>query len=299
MPTSELVILLNEGAGRGEAGRAEAALRTQVAASGLRARVVAVSGAPIERCAVEVVRDTRAATPVAAGGDGTVRAVATAVAGTGRPFGIVPLGTRNHFARDLGLPLDLEGAVAVLRRGAGRPVDAGDVNGLLFLNNASLGLYPRCVRERRLGQTRARWTAMIASAWRVARRRDRLHLRVRTSDGAERSIRASIVLVGNNRCTLGGLDLGTRPSLSEGALSVVLAAPEGVAAKLGLVRKALLGRLEPGVDYRELRTPRLVLESERTRLPVALDGEGFTLESPLTFRSRAGVLRVLAHEAAR
>jgi diacylglycerol kinase family enzyme len=85
---------------------------------------------------------------VAGGGDGTLNAVAAATIDSGKTLGVLPLGTLNHFAKDLGIPLDLEGAVGAIVAGHAVRVDVGEVNGHLFLNNASLGLYPRIVRER-------------------------------------------------------------------------------------------------------------------------------------------------------
>src|SRR5205085_4914339 len=93
-------------------------------------------------------------TIVAAGGDGTINAVAAEVADSGRTLGVLPLGTLNHFAKDLGIPLDLERAVQVITRGRVAPVDVAEVNGRVFVNNSSLGIYPHIVSMRRHQQER-------------------------------------------------------------------------------------------------------------------------------------------------
>jgi diacylglycerol kinase family enzyme len=85
---------------------------------------------------------------VAAGGDGTVNAVASAVAGTERCMGVLPVGTLNHFAHDLGLPLKLEAAVAAITGGRTRGIDVAEVNGAVFVNNSSIGAYPTMVLDR-------------------------------------------------------------------------------------------------------------------------------------------------------
>ena len=85
---------------------------------------------------------------MAAGGDGTINSVASAVVGSEKSLGVLPFGTMNHFAKDLHIPLDLEGAVNTIVAGHKTKVDVGEVNGRIFLNNSSLGLYPSIVRER-------------------------------------------------------------------------------------------------------------------------------------------------------
>jgi diacylglycerol kinase family enzyme len=137
---------------------------------------------------------------VAAGGDGTVSTVAGALAGTDTAFGVLPLGTLNHFARDVGVPSDFEQAVRVIAAGRVRVVDVGEVNGHAFVNNSSIGLYPQMVRRRdaqpqRLG--RGNWSAMLFAAIAVFRRFPLLSVRIRGDDVAV-AMRAPFVFVGNN-----------------------------------------------------------------------------------------------------
>src|SRR5476649_731552 len=106
---------------------------------------------------------------VAGGGDGTINAVASVLAGSSVALGVLPLGTLNHFAKDLNIPLDLDQAIATIARGTTAQVDVGDVNGRIFVNNSSLGLYPHIVRardqqQRRLG--RGKWTRLAGHSWR-------------------------------------------------------------------------------------------------------------------------------------
>src|SRR6185503_2272868 len=105
-----------------------------------------------ERVAREAAADASLAAVVAGGGDGTLNTIAAALAGTGKPFGVLPLGTHNHFAKDMAVPLDLAAAVAALARGVARgrfrDVDVGEVNGRLFLNFSGIGLHPLVVKHR-------------------------------------------------------------------------------------------------------------------------------------------------------
>ncbi len=105
---------------------------------------------------------------VAAGGDGTVSSVAAAVAAAGKTLGVIPAGTLNHFARDAGIPTELDDAVALIKDAHTRGVDIGLVNGRVFLNNVSLGNYPRMVHERERLESGRRPRA-IATALAVAR----------------------------------------------------------------------------------------------------------------------------------
>lgn len=108
---------------------------------------LAQSGAEMIATAEQALRDG-APIVVAGGGDGTINAVASVVVGSGTPFGVLPLGTLNHFAKDLNIPLELDAAIANVAQGVPHQVDVGEVNGRIFLNNSSLGLYPDIVRDR-------------------------------------------------------------------------------------------------------------------------------------------------------
>ena len=161
---------------------------------------------------------------IAAGGDGTVNAVAHAVAGTARRMGVLPIGTLNHFAKDLGLPEDLQAAIAVAAGERTRQVDAAEVNGRVFVNNSSLGAYPLMVldRERMKKTGWNKWMSLtIASAkafavmWRM-----RVEAEV---DGVVLTCRTPFVFIGNNEYCVNGLQVGARERLDQGQLAVYLA----------------------------------------------------------------------------
>src|SRR5205085_5858695 len=140
--------------------------------AGLDARIhVARSGAELLRLARHAARGG-AQVVVAGGGDGTVSAVAAAVAGTDKTLGVLPLGTLNHFAKDLHIPLDLAAAVRNLVEGHAVSVDVGEVNGQIFINNSSLGIYPQIVREREKKQRQgmSKWPAFLLALFTVLRR---------------------------------------------------------------------------------------------------------------------------------
>jgi len=133
-----------------------------------------------------------AKTIVAGGGDGTISAVAPAIAGGGNRLGVLPLGTLNHFAKDLSIPLDLKEAAKVILAGRTKPVDAAEVNGRVFINNSSLGLYPEVVRGRELHERlgHGKWSSLLRSAIRVFRRYPVFVVRI-DADGEKIVTRAS------------------------------------------------------------------------------------------------------------
>jgi diacylglycerol kinase family enzyme len=233
---------------------------------------------------------------VIGGGDGTLNAGVGPLLGCGKPLGILPLGTRNHFARDLGIPQDLDGAVATVAAGHVREVDVGATNGGHFLNNCSIGLYPAAVRGReelRRRHGHGRWLAMLYACVAVFRRYPLLTVTLRVEDGAAR-LATPFVFVGNNAYEFHLFALGRRRRVDAGVLAAYLARDPG---RLGLLRmafRALLGRLEQDRDFRALHATELHIETGRRGLTVALDGELTSASPPLVCRVLPRALRVLA-----
>ncbi|MEO7741725.1 MAG: diacylglycerol kinase family protein [Usitatibacter sp.] len=232
---------------------------------------------------------------VVAGGDGTVSAVASMLRGTSTALGILPAGTLNHFARDLGIPGELERAVEVLATGTPVAVDVGEVNGRPFINNASLGLYPDIVRDRtrqqrRLG--RGKYWAMLWATFGVLGRSPflRLHLEL---DGRALHCVSPFVFIGNNEYVMEGFSIGTRSSVRDGRLSVYTTQRNGRFGLLRLAIRALFGRLEQADDFSSAQARQVRIESARRQLLVATDGEVTAMDTPLEFSVRPASLRVM------
>ncbi len=147
MQPRKIAIVLNTATGAGKKPDVDRRLVEIFDALGIRALVHAVPGREIAELVAESLRDG-CTTIVAAGGDGTVNGVASALVGTETPLGVLPLGTLNHFAKDLRIPLDLEEAARTVAAGVIRKIDVGEVNGKYFVNNSSIGMYPSVVRGR-------------------------------------------------------------------------------------------------------------------------------------------------------
>jgi diacylglycerol kinase family enzyme len=238
----------------------------------------------------------RPAILVAAGGDGTVSSLADVVRGTDTALGIVPLGTLNHFAKDLGIPLDPAEAARTIAHGRRIKVDVGEVNGSCFLNNASLGLYPGIVRERERQQRRLRRNKRAAMVWATLAVLDRLpflDLQLELEDRVH-DCRVPFVFVGNNDYQLEGFDIGTRARLDAGLLNVYTTRRCTAGGLLTLALRALCGGLRQADDFVELSARSLRVQSPRRRLLVATDGEVRAMETPLEFRIRPRSLTVVA-----
>ena len=206
-----------------------------------------------------------------AGGDGSIAAVAAVAIERDVPFVCVPFGTRNHFARDLGLDRDDPIAALAAFDGRERRVDVGRANGRVFVNNVSLGMYARLVHRREEHRRRrdalARLRAILLTL-KDRRRRQRF-----TIDG--RRVRARLVLVGNNDYSLDLLSLGERERLDEGKLHLYV--PHGFRR----------------ITWDEKACTELEIGSPLPRVRAAVDGEPVELETPITFRIEPQALRVL------
>ena len=242
-------------------------------------------------------RAARSRHPVvaAAGGDGTVNAVAAAVLETGKTLGVLPLGTLNHFSKDVGVPADLEAALRVLAGGNVLEVDVARVNGRVFLNNSSLGAYPTIVRYREQLQRRhgiGKWPAFVWACLSLLRHSLTLSLRL-TTDGAMERIRTPLLFVGNNEYQLSGAALGTRTSLTTGQLGVCVIRARRRLWMVWLLLRAVFGRLAEADDFVSIQTKRLVVETRHPLLQVATDGEVIRLTTPLQYEILPRALRVL------
>jgi diacylglycerol kinase family enzyme len=257
-------------------------------------RVVEVfeSGHPIQ--AAEHAVKSGAKTIVAAGGDGTISGVASAIVGADVTLGIIPAGTLNHFAKALSLPIDVEQAVAIIRAGKIRTVDVAEVNGRIFINNSSLGLYPLMVvlrrRQEKLGLNRR-----IAQLWAAALSLVRMPVLdvTLTIDSSRMRLRTPLIFVGNNQYEFEGVNVGERISLTEGELFVSMISSTSRLHFLRLGLLALIGRLRDRNEFSAFSTTEAVVESRRGLVRVSLDGEVVVLRPPLHYRMRPASLRVL------
>lgn len=241
-----------------------------------------------------------ASTVVAGGGDGTISSVAALLAGTEIRLGVLPLGTLNHFAKCLGMPLGLPEAAQAILDGDVRSVDMGEVNGRTFINNSSVGLYPRFVRSRVEHETHYGWSrraAFIFAALAALHFYRLLHVRLMI-DGQRSDVRVPFIFIGNNEYVMSGLHIGDRARLDEGCLSIYLTVRCGRLRLLWLMVRALFGGLHQARDFETHLAKDAIIHFRRQRVDVALDGEVTTLDTPLHYRTRPAALKVIVPRAA-
>ncbi len=232
---------------------------------------------------------------VIGGGDGTLNAAAPMLVDTDTALGILPFGTFNHFAKDLHIPLDLDGAVRTIADGQTLKVDVGAVNDRFFLNNSSLGLYPKVVAERdalRQQLGREKWPALIWAGFVVFRRYPLLDVRI-DIDGTALARRTPFVFVGNNRYEMEGFRIGERARLDEAVLSLYVANRTGRLGLLRLAMRALFKRLKQSKDFDMTSAKSFGVETRRDRLRVANDGELCYMRAPLLYRVLPAALSVV------
>ena len=255
---------------------------------------VAENGEQIQ-AAVEQALAMQCAAVVAGGGDGTLNAVASKLVGRPIAFGVLPLGTLNHFAKDLGIPLDPSAALRSIGAAHTVDVDVGEVNGHFFLNNSSIGLYVDLVRDRERQQLRlgrGKWPAFFWAFLGALRRYPFLSVAL-TLNGHAFVHRTPLVFVGNNAYRTEGLQIGQRDGLQGGVLSVYVTDRAGRARLFALGLRALLGRLRQAGDFRAFFAPELRIDTAHRRLRVSTDGELRRLETPLHYRIHPRALRVI------
>ena len=284
-------VILNATAGTGDDTRAQQ-IKEAFAAAGLEAHVMAGQDIGLlARRAAHAGHDI----VVAAGGDGTVNAVASEIAGTTTTLGVLAMGTLNHFAKDAGIPADLAEAARAIAAGHRINVDVGAVNGRVFVNNSSIGLYPTLVirRENRRKRTGSgKWTALFWASLTVLRKHPMLDVTLQ-ADGKTTRHRTPLLFIGNNEYVVQGLEAGTRMGLRDGTLSIYITRRHGRLGLLALAVRALFASLRHALDLEAFTAANVKIVTGRPRLAVATDGEVSVMETPLEYENRPGALRVI------
>jgi YegS/Rv2252/BmrU family lipid kinase len=295
---AKVTVLLNRGGGTLArdpklADKAAEALRSV----GIDADVELIGGGD---CAVRCRAAAERGDPlvVVGGGDGTISAAAAALVGTDTLLGILPLGTLNHFARDLAIPTDLAEAAKLIAARSERRVDVAEMNGRIFINNSAIGLYPlmvldRDLQRRRLG--RSKRLAMIVASVRTLARFNHQRLTLIVNDEKER-VDTPLLFVGNNDYRIDLAAAGRRQSIEDGQLCVLVMRKKTRRGLIAASIRALFNRARDDDMERIDGVERLRVSSRRSQLAVSLDGEVVRAQPPLDYRICKGALRVVAPE---
>ncbi|HEY7005251.1 MAG TPA: diacylglycerol kinase family protein [Sphingomicrobium sp.] len=290
-------VLLNRGGG---ALARDPALADKVAdalrKAGLDAKIELLSGGDCGvRCRAVAGRGDPLV--IVGGGDGTISAAASALAGTETKLGIFPLGTLNHFARDLGIPADLDEAAALIASMKERRVDVAEMNGQVFINNSAIGLYPlmvvdRDVQRKRLG--RSKRLAMIVASLRTLMRFNHHRLTLTINEERTGRVDTPLLFVGNNDYRIDFGAPGHRESLDDGQLCVLVMRKKTRSGFLAASLRAFFGRSRKDDMVRLDNVERLRVSLRRSHVVVSMDGEVESAEPPLDYRIRKQALRVIA-----
>lgn len=290
-----IAVIINAGSGSVEQEETEQVLTELFEANGLEVKIhLFESGGELSRLA-EKISNSEAEIIVAGGGDGTISAVAEEVLKANKILGVLPLGTLNNFSKDLQIPQEIEEAVKIIAANNVKIIDVGEVNGRIFINNSSIGLYPNLVRRRekqqRLG--RGKWSAAFWAALRILKRSPFFAVRLKTEE--ERMIvKTPFVFVGNNEYEMDFFNIGRRDKLNDGKLSVYFLHRSGRKGLFLLVLRTIFGRLRQTKDFEAINVEEITIETRKKQILVAFDGEVETLQTPLNYKIHPKSLRVIA-----
>ncbi len=231
---------------------------------------------------------------IAAGGDGTVSAVAGDAVRLNRTMGIIPIGTLNHFAKDVGIPLTTDEAIKNIQAGNTALIDTASLNDHIFLNNSSIGLYPKMVKHReeqmRLGGKK--WLSMFKAVLAVLNSIPKINVAIK-ADSTNLTCKTPFVFVGNNDYKFDLFNLGQRESLRDGMLSIYCPKYVGRISYLRLVLMTLIGKLHQEENFQILHSEELILYSNKRKLEVSIDGEVVRIETPLHYKIKPKSLRLI------
>jgi diacylglycerol kinase family enzyme len=281
----------------GTAGNEAVAERTveYLSARGFDVRLELVRSADALHRAATAAAEGDASVVVAAGGDGTIAAVADRVCGTEKVLGILPLGTFNYLARRFDISTDADDALAVIAAGHIAAVGVGDVNGRVFINNSSIGLYPAALKQRettyqRIGRSQA--ASYLSVAMVLLRPPALLNLQL-TIDGVRLNRRSPLVFAGVNAHQLEEFGIPGHGCPEGGRLALYITRPLTIPRLWRLAIRGFVRGLHGAEELEVVCARELVVNARRRRLRVAMDGEIVRLDLPLRYRFREQALRVL------
>lgn len=287
-------VILNEGSGSRGAPELMQQIQEAFREHGVHASILPLSGSPSPQRVASWVRDAQGQLAVA-GGDGTINLVASACRRAGRPLGIIPAGTFNYVARNLGLPADVREAVRVIVEGSPQPMAAGEINGHLFLNNAGFGLYSHMIEQREADKQRFGRHRLVAflSGLRVLSRRFPIYDLSFQADGREQLLRTTTLFFGVNALQLENYKIGVAECVSRGQLAVLSLRIDSRLDIAEAALAALLGKTESADSVSATCASSVRVTTRRRSLKIAVDGEIRVLRPPLTVRFVPDALQVL------
>ena len=294
--SSPITVIINRSSGKNQnTDELKAQIIELFAAKGLEAEIfVAENGEELIKLAKDAAKSD-AEIVVAGGGDGTISAVASKLVGTDKTLGILPLGTLNNFSKDLKIPPDLAEAIGIIAENHTEKIDAAEVNGQIFINNSSIGLYPHIVKSRETQQEklgRGKWSAAFWAALKILRRHPVFTVKLKNESG-EKIVKTPFVFVGNGAYEMDFFNIGRREKINGGKLSVYFLHKSGRKGLFALVLRLVFGRLRQAKDFEEISVGEITIETGKKQMLVAYDGEVEMIKTPLCYCVHPLALRVI------
>jgi diacylglycerol kinase family enzyme len=298
LPGSTIHVVMNAASGDDDKERSRAALEQAFAARGNPVRFHLIDTPDDVEATIVEARQACREQPgvlVAAGGDGTVNASVAAIAGSDIPFAVIPLGTFNYFARDIGMPLEPGAAAAAILGGHIAPMHVARINKHPFLVNASIGLYVRLIQERerhgrKLGRNRV--TAVASGLLTALRGHYAMTLNM-VVDGKPRTIRTPVVFLGKNYLQLKKLDFDIVEGIAAGQVGVITLEDANPLTMIGIAWRTLFGRPEEAQKLNAFCAEKLEIKTRRPLMSVVVDGEIMALQTPLKIEVQRDALLVV------
>jgi diacylglycerol kinase family enzyme len=283
----KLTVILNESSGEAEKSDVSILVTEALRKVGCDPTIEILNR---ERKIKDILRD-------AAGGDGTISSVVNAMINSKSPLrlGLLPMGTLNHFTKDLRIPQKLEEAAVVIARGLTKSVDVAEVNGKYFINNSSIGAYPMVVLDREAQERKggSKWPSLVKASFRALKKFETIGVSIAMEGKPMQSRETPLIFVGNNLYSLQGEDLGTRTRLDSGILTVLITKKSSRTHLFFDAMLALFGHIRDAkyLDVEFVRA--LTIRTEQQATEVSLDGEVVKLNGPLHYRSVPNAVKVI------
>ena len=295
------IIVINAASGSNDSAQVQERIVERLTAAGCAYEFVAIDDTSrIQACAREGARRAREwdALLVAVGGDGTINAVAAAALEQQVPLAVLPQGTFNFFGRTHGIPETTDAGIDVLLHGHLIPAQIARVNDRIFIVNASVGLYPQVLEDREAWKQRfgrSRLVAFFAGLATLLRGYRSLRLQITDANGKARQLRTPTLVVANNALQLELIGIGDAPSIDSGHLVAITLKHVDKLQMIGLMMRGALGKLGDAerVEALGFRQMTVATRGRKQRVKIALDGEIFHIEAPLSFEALPGALQLL------
>lgn len=289
----KLLVIMNKNAGINDNKKSANEIIKNFSALNIEHELKMVEGKNLKKTAAESLKNYDII--AAAGGDGTISSIASELIEKNIPLGVIPLGTLNHFAKDLNIPLNIHEAVIVISKMKTKRIDAGEVNGNIFINNSSIGFYPKIVRYRNIHSEILglnKWLAMFVAFINVFGRFHVIELKLHSEKDIFK-VKTPFVFIGNNKYRMDLFNLGIRTDIDKGNLSIYFPNTHSKISMFKFAFLALINKLNQAENFIIDLSEKIILDTKRKYLDVSIDGEVLRMKAPLYYSSKPNSIIVI------